>query len=145
MTKKNKYKNVEIRMVTEWPEQDIINLYKTGGWWKKSDTTINLKKLIKGSYAFVLAIDQDNGKAVGMGRLLSDGVSDAYIQDLIVLPNYRGYGIGKRLTKKLIDVCLSQNISWIGLISEPGQSGFYNNLGFKCMKNYSPMRYYQKE
>jgi len=136
---------VEIKMVTEWPEREIINLYKAAGWWKKSDSQINIKKLIQGSYAFVVAINPCDGKAVGMGRLLSDGVSDAYIQDLVVLPNYRGYGIGHRLVKELINFCLSRKISWIGLISEPGQSRFYTHIGFNLLKDYVPMRYCHKK
>ena len=31
------------------------------------------------------AIDPD-GRWIGMGRIISDGVSDAYLQDIIVLP-----------------------------------------------------------
>ena len=138
-----KYKDVEIKLVAEWPEREIIDLYKAGGWWKESDNQTNVKKLIQGSYAFFVAINPCNGKAVGMGRLLSDGVSDAYIQDLVVLPNYRGYGIGKRLVKKLIDLCLSRKISWIGLISEPGQSRFYTHIGFNFLKDHMPMIYCQ--
>jgi ribosomal protein S18 acetylase RimI-like enzyme len=145
MIKEKKYQDVEIKMVSEWPEKEIINLYKAGGWWKKSDKKTNIKMLIRGSFAFFIAINPYNGEAVGMGRLLSDGVSDAYIQDLVVLPNYRGQGIGQRLVNKLVDFCLSSKISWIGLISEPGQSKFYTNIGFKLMKEYVPMRYHQKE
>jgi ribosomal protein S18 acetylase RimI-like enzyme len=145
MVKETKFKDVEIKMVAKWPEREIINLYKAGGWWKESDNQTNIKKLMQGSYAFFVAINPCDGKAVGMGRLLSDGVSDAYIQDLVVLPNYRGYGIGKRLVKKLIDFCLSKKISWIGLISEPGQNRFYTPIGFNPLKDHVPMRYCQKK
>jgi len=144
MIKEKNYKDVEIKMVTEWPEREIINLYKAGGWWKESDNQLNIKKLMQGSYAFFVAINPCDGKAVGMGRLLSDGVSDAYIQDLVVLPKYRGYGIGKRLVKKLIDLCLSRKILWIGLISEPGQNRFYTHIGFNYLKDHVPMIYDQK-
>jgi GNAT superfamily N-acetyltransferase len=80
-----------------------------------------------------------------MGRLISDGRSDAYIQDLVVLKEYRGSGIGKKLVKKLLDYCLSKGILWVGLIAEPDQDGFYFNLGFKPMKNYVPMKYQKGE
>ncbi|MBN2604046.1 MAG: GNAT family N-acetyltransferase [Candidatus Thermoplasmatota archaeon] len=145
MRKKTEYQDIEIKMVAEWPEKEIIDLYKAGGWWKKSDNKINIQKLIQGSYAFFVAITPCDGKAVGMGRLLSDGISDAYIQDLVVLPNYRGYGIGKCLVKKLVDFCLSRKILWIGLISEPGQSPFYTPIGFHSLKDYVPMKYDQKK
>jgi ribosomal protein S18 acetylase RimI-like enzyme len=76
-----------------------------------------------------------------MGRILSDGVSDAYIQDLVVLPEYRKKGVGKQLVKKLVEYCHSKNIRWITLIAEPNQDDFYSKLGFKTMEKYIPMKY----
>ena len=29
----------------------------------------------------------------------------------------------------------------IGLIAEPGQCGFYSNIGFNVLTNYTPMKY----
>ncbi len=54
----------------------------------------DLPRLIRGSFLFAVAVDRKTGHAVGMGRVISDGVSDGYIQDLVVLPEYRKTGIG---------------------------------------------------
>ena len=80
-----------------------------------------------------------------MGRIISDGVSDAYIQDLIIHPDYRGKGFGKKLVNALLNYCKSKEFLWIGLIAEPGQDEFYSSLGFKIMKNYVPMKYQNEE
>ena len=133
--------DLEIKFVDEWSTDDIVKLYKAGGWWKDSYDKSSVSKLIKGSYSFAVVIDKNKGRTIGMGRILSDGVSDAYIQDLVILPEYRKRGIGKILVKKLVDRCYKNNICWIALISEPGQDGFYENLGFKQMKNYVPLKY----
>jgi len=133
--------NVEIKLVRSWPEEDIVDLYKSGGWWRDSYVSSGIKPLMAGSFAFAVAVDKDTGKAIGMGRIISDGVSDAYIQDFIVLPKYRSQGIGKQLLNFLIEHCLKKGILWIGLIAEPGQEGFYSPLGFKSMKGHMPMRY----
>ena len=137
--------NIEIKIVNSWKEKDIVELYKAGGWWKDKYDPLGLKHLINGSFAFAVAIDKNSKKAIGMGRLISDGVSDAYIQDLIVLPEYRDKGIGRQLVKTLLDHCLSKGIHWIGLIAEPDQDGFYENLGFKVMKRYVPMKYHTED
>ena len=50
-------------------------------------------------------------------------------------------GIGKKLTKSLIDYCKSKGITWIALVSEPNQENFYKKIGFKEMKNYTPLKY----
>ena len=139
MDKQNK--NIEIKFVKNWSEEEIVKLYKAGGWWKESYDSSRIGSLIKGSFAFAIVVDSNTGKAIGMGRILSDGVSDAYIQDLIILPEYRGQGIGKQLLKTLLENCLSKDINWVGLISEPNQDGFYSNVGFRKMKNHTPMKY----
>jgi len=140
-----KEQNVEIKFVETWPKDDIVKLYKAGGWWKDSYDSSGIKPLIAGSFTFAVAVDKDSGKAIGMGRIISDGVSDAYIQDVVVLPAYRGQGIGEQLVKILLNHCLSKGILWVGLIAEPKQGGFYSSLGFKPMKNYIPMIYQTEE
>ena len=138
-------KNIEIRFVDSWPEDEIIELYKAGGWWKKSYSSSGIKPVIKGSFAFAVVIDKKNQKAIGMGRIISDGVSDAYIQDLVILPKYRCQGIGKQLVKSLLEKCSSAGLLWIGLIAEPDQDGFYSPLGFKPMLKYLPMKYEKED
>ena len=131
----------EIRFVDNWNIDEIIDLYKAGGWWKDDYNTSDIDLVIKGSFAFALAIEINSGKAIGMGRIISDGVSDAYIQDLVILKEYRGIGIGTKIVKSLIQKCNTNNIQWLALIAEPHQSEFYIPLGFKTMENYTPMKF----
>jgi GNAT superfamily N-acetyltransferase len=137
----NNLRNIEIKIVQTWPKDEIIKLYKAGGWWKDSYNPAGIDSLIKGSFVFAVVLDSSTKKAIGMGRIISDGISDAYIQDMVILPEYRGKGIGKKLVNFLLDYCLSKGIIWIGLIAEPDQDGFYTTLGFKPMKSYVPMKY----
>jgi len=135
------FKNFEYAFVDSWKAEDIVELYKSAGWWNDNYDPSGINNLIKGSFAFVIITDKNNDKTVGMGRLLSDGVSDAYIQDVVVLSEYREKGLGKRLIQLLIDHCISKGIIWIGLIAEPGQEDFYLKLKFDKMVNYVPMKY----
>ena len=132
---------IEIILVDHWNTEEIISLYKSGNWWNEEADVSIIPQLIKNSYAFAIAVNKQLKKAVGMGRVLSDGISDAYIQDVVVLHEWRGKGIGKRIIQKLVTFCLSKRINWIALISEPHQEEFYLPLGFKEMKHYVPMKY----
>ena len=136
-----KKEQFKIKFVKNWPDNEILKLYKAGGWWKDHYDKSGIKYLIKGSFVFAVVVDKKTGKTIGMGRVLSDGISDAYIQDLVILQEYRNKGIGKKLVKKLIDYCKSKNIHWIALISEPNQEEFYKKIGFKEMKKYIPFKY----
>jgi ribosomal protein S18 acetylase RimI-like enzyme len=132
---------IEIRFVKSWPAQQILALYAAGGWLDGSETKSFVKKVVAGSFVFAVAVDKESGKAVGMGRVLSDGVSDAYIQEVVVLPECRRRNVGKKLIVALRDYCLKKKIMWIALVAEPGTEGFYRDLGFKRLDDYSPMRF----
>jgi len=134
-------KDVDIKIVKDWPADDIVNLYKAGGWWKDCYDKSGIPLLIKGSFAFAVTVDKKTNKTIGMARVLSDGVSDAYIQDVVVLPEYRKIGIGKKLISSLVDFCKKRGVTWVALISEPGQENFYKKLGFNEMKKYTPMKF----
>ena len=136
--------NIAYEVVNAWDAKEIVNLYESAGWWKNSaDAWDAIAPLIKGSFAFMVATDGE--KTVGMGRAISDGASDAYIQDVVVLPEYQKLGIGKNIINSLTKYCVEKNIVWIGLIAEPGTLPFYEKLGFKAMHGFVPMRFPTKE
>lgn len=130
---------VVIKNVSCWKEEEIVELYSAGGWWKDYMDRTEINRLIQGSLLFALAIDTATGKAVGMGRAISDGVSDAYIQDLVVLENWQKRGVGRMILEWLIEECKSRKITWVGLIAEPGKEDFYDSIGFRKMSGYVPM------
>jgi ribosomal protein S18 acetylase RimI-like enzyme len=131
--------NITIRIVQAWSGNEIANLYRAGGWWNEEYDPGELPRLIRGSFLFAVAVDPETGQAVGMGRVISDGVSDGYIQDLIVLPEYRKSRIGTRIVSLLVKKCVESGICWIGLIAEPGTENFYLPFGFRPMEGCIPL------
>ena len=131
----------EYQVVTSAPVEEIVALYQAGGWWQES--AANRKRIgpmIRGSFCFMVARARA-GKIVAMGRVISDGASDAYIQDVVVLPQYRSRGIGRELVRRLTMQCAEREIGWIGLVAEPGTGGFYERLGYNALEGYQPMLY----
>jgi ribosomal protein S18 acetylase RimI-like enzyme len=137
--------NVEIRLVDAWNVEEIADLYRAGGWWKDTYEAAGLVPLMRGSFAFAIAIDHRTGGLAGMGRVISDGVSDGYIQDLVVLPEYRRQGIGQKIVDTLVEACKARGVLWIGLVAEPGSESFYERLGFTVMPGHVPMIYSRKD
>ncbi len=132
--------NFIIEMVHDWPKEQIVELYKSGGWWEEHYDSDGLDALIKGSFAFAIAVDAATGLAIGRGRAISDGVSDAWLQDIVVLDDYRKRGIGRAIIQKLLDYCISKDLTWVGLVAEPGTKEFYKPLGFATLPG-EPMVY----
>lgn len=132
-------REVEYEIVNAAPVQEIVELYKAGNWWQESpEARAVIPAMIKGSFCFMVARSLD-GHIVGMARVISDGFSDAYIQDVVVLKEYRREGIGRELIKRLTQFCAARKISWIGLIAEPGTQEFYQELGYGPLVGYQPM------
>ena len=132
---------IEISPVQRTDRAQIIRLYKESGWWSPANDRQPefVDKIAENSYCFVGAFC--DGEMIGMGRVLSDGISDAYIQDVTVLRDYRRRGIGGRIIAHLLGKLKADQIEWIGLIGEPGTGNFYKQLGFKKMKGSEPYIY----
>jgi ribosomal protein S18 acetylase RimI-like enzyme len=130
---------IQVEIVDDWEEKAIVALFRAGRWWKDGMDPSRIGELIKGSFLFAVAVDVSTGEVVGMGRVISDGVADAYIQDLVVLADCRSMGVGSMIMSALIEGCRSRGIAWIGLIAEPGSDEFYRSLGFKTMEGHVPM------
>ncbi|HMA05769.1 MAG TPA: GNAT family N-acetyltransferase [Methanomicrobiales archaeon] len=138
--------DVEVRVVTAWDTEEILSLYRSAGWWKEGrDDPSEIPGIIRGSLVFVIATEGETGRAVGMGRAISDGVSDAYIQDLAVLPAYRGRGIGRAILRRILGAIRERGIEWIALIAEGGTGDFYRGLGFEVEEGDIPMMYRGEE
>jgi aralkylamine N-acetyltransferase len=118
--------------------KQILSLYRKTGWWSDSeDNPVLVAAVIDGSHCFMVA-EEEKG-IIGMGRAISDGISDAYIQDVTVDNRYQGQGIGTRIIRKLVDRLHKDELNWIGLIAERNSHRFYERLGFKKMPDSVPM------
>ena len=73
----------------------------------------------------------DNGKLVGMVRLAGDLQMYGYIQDTIVLPDYKGKGVGTEMLKKIIERVSSLEGYLLGVCPSKVAVQFYEKFGFK--------------
>ena len=132
---------IEYDVVSSAPVEEIVELYRSAGWWQESpEARAVIPPMIRGSFCFMVARSLD-GRIVGMGRAISDGYSDAYIQDVVVLDMHHKRGIGRELVRRLTQFCVARKIGWIGLVAEPGTQGFYEGLGYGPLVGYQPMLY----
>jgi ribosomal protein S18 acetylase RimI-like enzyme len=130
---------VRYQVVTQIPTEEVVDLYQEGGWWREDASWRSaIPGMVKGSFCFMVARDRE-GRALGMARAISDGFSDAYVQDVVVRRSARGQGIGRELVRRVTGYCVDKGISWIGLVAEPGSQAFYEALGYRAMQGHQPM------
>ena len=72
----------------------------------------------------------DGALLVGYIDCVSNGVTDAYIQDLIVHPAYQGNGIGTELMKRMLAYLKEKRIYMVSVIFEERLRPFYEKFGF---------------
>jgi ribosomal protein S18 acetylase RimI-like enzyme len=77
----------------------------------------------------VLALDTDTRRVVGFVVALTDGVQQAFIYILEVLPDYQERGIGTELMRRILDRL--QGIPCIDLTCDPGLQRFYARFGMR--------------
>lgn len=109
-----------------WAE--LARLFELAPLGKKRDPE-KLEIAFRNSLLKVFAFH--DGKLVGAGRALSDGVWRAAIYDVAVLPEYQGKGIGSTIIRQLVE---SAHVDVVMLYAAPGKEAFYERFGFRKMK-----------
>jgi GNAT superfamily N-acetyltransferase len=69
-----------------------------------------------------------DGRLVGAGRVLADGLDTAYIADVAVHPDRQGKGLGSAIISQRVE--LAAGHKKVLLYANPGTQGFYSKLGF---------------
>ena len=113
---------------------DILHLYQAVGWTNYTNQPQMLEQALSHSLAIYLA--RDGEKIVGLVRLVGDGFSSVFVQDLIVLPSYQRQGIGSALMKQaLADY---KDAYQVQLATDESEKtlGFYRSLGFETLSSF---------
>ena len=84
-------------------------------------------------------------KIVAMGRANSDGILYSMIHDIVVHPDHRRKGMGRRIVLEIVDELKAMNVKSIQLMAAQGQAPFYEKLGFVARPDDRPgMQYVWK-
>ena len=114
--------------------EDVLHLYQAVGWTNYTHQPQMLEQALSHSLAIYLALDGD--AVVGLVRLIGDGFSSVFVQDLIVLPTYQRQGIGSRLIKQALGDF--KDAYQVQLVTDQTEKTlvFYHSLGFESLSTY---------
>lgn len=112
-------------------EETFTELYSSVGWEPPCQEQIRIA--LRNSLATFTALE--NGKSVGMVRLIGDGGMSFYLKDFAVHPEYQAKGVGKKLLHALEQFILGSIApGWtvsLELISTKEALPFYRKMGFE--------------
>ncbi len=103
-------------------------LFKIGAFWAHTRTIGDLEIAIANSKPVVTVWDSD--RLIGHARATSDGIYRATIWDVVIAPEYRGAGLGRKLVQTVLahpHVC---NVERVYLMTTHQQK-FYEQIGFE--------------
>ena len=115
--------------------EDVLHLYHAVGWTNYTHQPEMLEQALSHSLAIYVALDGDT--VVGLVRLVGDGFSSIFVQDLIVLPSYQRQGIGSDLMKEALEDY--KDVYQVQLVAEQTEKtlGFYRSMGFEILSTYN--------
>ncbi|CAM3663988.1 GNAT family N-acetyltransferase [Erysipelothrix urinaevulpis] len=112
--------------------EKLEHLYQSVQWSGYTNHRVKMEKMLEGSLWWCACwIDQE---LTGLIRVVGDGVSIIYVQDILVNPKYQRQGIGSRLFKIMMNRYAS-TIRQIVLLTDDEQKThqFYTSLGLKSL------------
>ena len=114
--------------------EDVLHLYQAVGWTNYTHQPQMLEQALSHSLAIYVALDGD--AVVGLIRLVGDGFSSVFVQDLIVLPSYQRQGIGSSLMKEALKDY--KDAYQVQLVTEETERTleFYRFMGFETLSTY---------
>ena len=106
----------------------LADLRESVGWNRMES---EYKNPLLTSYYHIAVYEKE--ALIGYIDCVSNGVTDAYIQDLMVRPDYQGRGIGTDLMEKMIDYLKNKHIYMISVVFDESLKAFYKKFGFYNM------------
>ena len=106
--------------------EDVLALFAHAEW-AKHRTAGEVRRML--DHTQVMVVAKCHARLVGCARVVTDGAFRAFVEDVVVIPEYRGAGIGRLMINKL-----EQMVSVIGiprLDLTTTQTGFWERLGYR--------------
>ena len=106
----------------------LQKLYKDATFWARSRSLEEIEIAVENSNPVVSVWDND--RMIGCARATSDGIYRAAIWDVVIDPDYQGFGLGRKLVEAVITHPLLSRVERIYLTTTHQQK-FYQKIGFK--------------
>ena len=120
---------MEIRAYTEYNEAEILGLYASVGWTAYTDDPAALRNGFANSLLTLAAYEE--AALAGLIRVVGDGHTIVFVQDILVRPQFQRRGIGSALLQAVLN--RYAGVRQIELLTDdtPETVAFYRSMGFR--------------
>ena len=120
---------MEIRAYTEYNEAEILGLYASVGWTAYTDDPAALRNGFANSLLTLAAYEE--AALAGLIRVVGDGHTIVFVQDILVRPQFQRRGIGSVLLQAVLN--RYAGVRQIELLTDdtPETVAFYRSMGFR--------------
>ncbi|MGO0577456.1 GNAT family N-acetyltransferase [Ornithinimicrobium panacihumi] len=119
----------ELVIAEERPgREELVGLYDAVGWSTYTRDPDALARAIEGSTRVVTA--RYGEELLGLARVISDGATIAYLQDVLVHPALQREGVGRSLVQAAMEPFEHCRQKVLLTDDEPRQRAFYESLGW---------------
>lgn len=121
--------DMEIRAYTQYNESEILGLYASVGWTAYTDDPAALRNGFANSLLTLAAYEE--AALAGLIRVVGDGHTIVFVQDILVRPQFQRLGIGSALLHAVLN--RYANVRQIELVTDdtPKTMAFYRSMGFQ--------------
>lgn len=114
--------------VTRVDLEKLQTLFTYAAFWAQERKLEDLATAIRYSQPVIGVWDDE--QLVGFARATSDGIYRATIWDVVIHPDYRGSGLGRKLVQTVLAHPLVQKVERVYLMTTHQQQ-FYTRIGFQ--------------
>lgn len=122
-------------------ESDLTKLYNSVGWFAYTNTRVNLMAAVANSLMVVSAW-ADN-QLVGLVRIVGDGETIIFIQDILVDPKFQNQHIGTELMNRVLSQYPAVRQKVLLTEEAPDVRHFYEKFGFKSADQGTLVAFYK--
>jgi ribosomal protein S18 acetylase RimI-like enzyme len=117
-----------IKEYTAYNEDEIVSLYTDVGWKAYTDDLVALHNGYENSLLILAAYEGD--ELLGIIRVVGDGYTIVFVQDILVFRKHQREGIGRALLQEVLN--RYKSVRQIELVTDNTEKtkAFYRSVGF---------------
>ena len=123
--------NAEYPIERDQPvKSEEINALRASVGWDHDNESYDT--ILKRTYTHYTVRSQ--GKLIGFLNVLSDGIGDAFLVDIMVHPEFQRNGIGTTMVEQAVRDLSADGVQCIQVTFNPDEEPFYKKIGFHIFK-----------